>query len=244
MGQKAPDAGRTDAQGQSVREPLRRDDANKTHRVDGQPCTHERAGASVSSATQRRTHPRATADRKARPPARDANGDARARTRDQFVRNALRRSLARLRSDEDPGRAASASSSATTRVYSPRKRPSRWRADARIFTAKTPRCDGLREIATRVEVAIGARKRKRPSRWRADARILPRKRPSRWRPADRPSRSIDAPGPRCRGRVGAQSATRTARDGGGGARAERSRGIAIARETRARDARDARAKRA
>jgi hypothetical protein len=65
-----------------------------------------------------------------------------------------------------------------------------------------------------------------------------------WRAADRPSRSIDAPGPRCRGRVGAQSATRTARDGGGGARAERSRGIAIARETRARDARDARAKRA
>jgi hypothetical protein len=61
-----------------------------------------------------------------------------------------------------------------------------------------------------------------------------------WRPTDRPSRSIDA----CRGRVGAQSATRTARDGGGGARAERSRGIAIARETRARDARDARAKRA
>ena len=84
--------------------------------VDGQPCTHEHAGANVrpsdlSPAAQRRTHPRATADRKARPPARDANGDARARTRDQFVRNALRRSLARMRSDEDPGRAASASSS-------------------------------------------------------------------------------------------------------------------------------------
>ena len=84
--------------------------------VDGQPCTHEHAGANVrpsdlSPAAQRRTHPRATADRKARPPARDANGDARARTSDQFVRNALRRSLARLRSDEDPGRAASASSS-------------------------------------------------------------------------------------------------------------------------------------
>ena len=31
MGQKAPDAARTDAQGRSVREPLRRDDANKTH---------------------------------------------------------------------------------------------------------------------------------------------------------------------------------------------------------------------
>ena len=84
--------------------------------VDGQPCTHEHAGANVrpsdlSPAAQRRTHPRATADRKARPPARDANDDARVRTSDQFVRNALRRSLARMRSDEDPGRAASASSS-------------------------------------------------------------------------------------------------------------------------------------
>ena len=73
--------------------------------------TNAPARARKAQRTERRTHPRATADRKARPPARDANGDARARTRDQFVRNALRRSLARLRSDEDPGRAASASSS-------------------------------------------------------------------------------------------------------------------------------------
>ena len=112
MGQKAPDAGRTDAQGQSVREPLRRDDANKTH-LRRWPTVHSRTRRCEHEAQriERRTHPRATADRKAHPPARDANGDARARTSDQFVRNALRRSLARLRSDEDPGRAASASSS-------------------------------------------------------------------------------------------------------------------------------------
>ena len=112
MGQKAPDAARTDAQGRSVREPLRRDDANKTH-LRRWPTVHSRTRRCEHEAQriERRTHPRATADRKARPPARDANDDARARTRDQFVRNALRRSLARLRSDEDPGRAASASSS-------------------------------------------------------------------------------------------------------------------------------------
>ena len=112
MGQKAPDAARTDAQGRSVREPLRRDDASKTY-LRRWPTVHSRTRRCEHEAQriERRTHPRATADRKARPPARDANDDARARTRDQFVRNALRRSLARLRSDEDPGRAASASSS-------------------------------------------------------------------------------------------------------------------------------------
>ena len=41
MGQKAPDAGRTDAQGQSVREPLRRDDANKTY-LRRWPTVHSR----------------------------------------------------------------------------------------------------------------------------------------------------------------------------------------------------------
>ena len=41
MGQKAPDAGRTHAQGQSVREPLRRDDANKTY-LRRWPTVHSR----------------------------------------------------------------------------------------------------------------------------------------------------------------------------------------------------------
>ena len=41
MGQKAPDAARTDAQGRSVREPLRRDDANKTH-LRRWPTVHSR----------------------------------------------------------------------------------------------------------------------------------------------------------------------------------------------------------
>ena len=41
MGQKAPDAGRTHAQGRSVREPLRRDDANKTH-LRRWPTVHSR----------------------------------------------------------------------------------------------------------------------------------------------------------------------------------------------------------
>ena len=47
MGQKAPDAGRTDAQGRSVREPLRRDDANKTYL---------RRWPTVHSRTRRREH--------------------------------------------------------------------------------------------------------------------------------------------------------------------------------------------
>ena len=161
MGQKAPDAGRTDAQGQSVREPLRRDDANKTH-LRRWPTVHSRTRRCEHEAQriERRTHPRATADRKARPPARDANGDARAR-------------------------------------ISPRKRPSRV-VDAYI-TAKTPIEGGDRPIDRRA--------------------------------------SIDAPGPRRRGRVGvAERDARGARRRRRGRARERSRGNAIAR---ARDASDA-----
>jgi len=99
MGQKAPDAARTDAQGRSVREPLRRDDANKTH-LRRWPTVHSRTRRCEHEAQriERRTHPRATANVKpARPRAMRTTTRARVRVISSYETLCVVRSLVCVR---------------------------------------------------------------------------------------------------------------------------------------------------